>query len=334
MDGSEPKRMESVVDMSFLAPPGAVMDWRRVLLTSLADSGGLLDRLPATTAELAEQLKLDPKSIRMNLEALTAWEVVESTDGKFAAGPEFPDDRDRLLIRRHAQVLSRWAVELPDRLADPLNRKREPRSVGDVAEWLGALGIRARHWAPAVIDMCLDAFPGARTVLDVAGGHGEYAIEAASRGLDVTMIDLPAVIGSVREWPRVRESGIDLVEGDVFESEITGSFDLVLCFGFTHTQPPERVGTLFRRLAAVTSDGGGIAIKTFIRGASPETLIFAVQKLVAGNNGDTHTLEQYTQWLADAGYDPPRLVDRDAPTLLLANFGGGSDRQSVGETAN
>ena len=130
---------------------------------------------------------------------------------------------------------------------------------------------------------------GARTVLDVAGGHGEYAIEAASRGLDVTMIDLPAVIGSVREWPRVSESGIDLVEGDVFESEITGSFDLVLCFGFTHTQPPERVGTLFRRLAAVTSDGGGVAIKTFIRGASPATLIFAVQKLVAGNNGDTHT---------------------------------------------
>ena len=123
----------------------------------------------------------------------------------------------------------------------------------------------------------------------VAGGHGEYAIEAASRGLDVTMIDLPAVIGSVREWPRVRESGIDLVEGDVFESEITGSFDLVLCFGFTHTQPPERVGTLFRRLAAFTSDGGGVAIKTFIRGASPATLIFAVQKLVAGNNGDTHS---------------------------------------------
>ena len=25
MDGSEPKQMESVVDMSFLAPPGAVM---------------------------------------------------------------------------------------------------------------------------------------------------------------------------------------------------------------------------------------------------------------------------------------------------------------------
>ena len=315
--------MASVVDMSFLAPPGALVDWRRVLLTNLADSAGLLDRLPATAAELAEQLKLDAKSIRMSLEALTAWEVVESTDGKFAAGPEFPTDDDRLVIRQHAQILSRWAQELPDRLADPVNRKREPRSAGDVAEWLGALGTRARHQAPAVIDMCLEVFSGAKTVLDVAGGHGEYAIEAASRGLDVTMIDLPAVIGSVREWPRVRESGINLVEGDVFETEVTGSFDLVLCFGFTHTQPPERIGTLFRRLATVTSDGGGIAIKTFIRGASPAALIFAVQKLVAGNNGDTHTLEQYTQWLVDAGYDPPRLVDRDARTLLLAHFGGG-----------
>ena len=68
-------------------------------------------------------------------------------------------------------------------------------------------------------------------------------------------------------------------------------------------------------------DGGGIAIKTFIRGASPATSIFAVQKLVAGNNGDTHTLDRYTQWLVDAGFDEPWLVDRDAPTLLLANFG-------------
>ncbi len=321
MNRSELRQLESAVDMSFLAPPGEVMDWRRVLLTNLADSAGLLDRLPATAAELAAQLNLDPKSIRINLEALAAWQVIESTDGNFAAGPEFPTDSDRQLIHQHARVLSRWAAELPDRMADPIGGKREPRTSAEIAEWLEALGPRARHHAPAVIDMCLEAFPSAKTVLDVAGGHGEYAIEAASRGLDVTMIDLPAVIGSVCEWPRVRKSGINLVGGDVFETEVTGSFDLVLCFGFTHTQSPERVGTLFRRLAAVTSDGGGIAIKTFIRGASPATSIFAVQKLVAGNNGDTHTLDRYTQWLVDAGFDEPRLVDRDAPTLLLANFG-------------
>lgn len=317
------------LDMSFLAAPGTVQDWRRMLLTNLADTAGLLDRLPASVSELAEALDFDPKSIRVILEALSSWGVVDADGGTLGPGPEFPSEADRRLIRQHAQFLTRWATELPDRLTDPVNHERAPRSAEAVAAWLGGLAARARQQAPEVIDMCLDAFPHAKTVLDIAGGHGEYGIEAARRGLDVTMIDLPLVADVVKEWPRVRDSGISLVGGDIFETEVEGCFDLVLCFGFTHTQPPERIGPLFRRLAAVTNAGGGIAIHTYLRGESPEASIFAVQMLVAGNNGDTHTLEQYTRWLIDAGYSPPRLVDRETRTLLLADC-----RASKLDTAN
>ena len=108
MSGYGPRQLEIAADMSFLAPPGAVADWRRVLITSLADNAGILDGLPSTASELAGQLSLDPKRTR------------------------------------------------------------------------------------------------------------EYAVEAASRGPEVTMTDLPSVIGSVHNWPRVRNSGIKLVASDVF----------------------------------------------------------------------------------------------------------------------
>lgn len=307
------------MDLSFLAPPGELLDWRRVVLTNVADDAGLLDRLPATAADLAGELDLDSHSVRVVLEALTVWDVVAHTDGAFAPGSQFPDESDRHQLRQHAQFLGRWADDLPGRLPERLQHDRAPRTPEALAGWLRSLGARARQQAPAIIDRCMAAFPDTTTVLDLAGGHGEYGIEAARRGSKVTLFDLPGVIDLVGQWPSVADSGVELRPGDAFEDDLGGPYDLVLCFGFSHTQPAERTERLFQRLAAVTATGGGIAVNTFLRGSSAPAMLFAVQMLVAGNGGDTHRLEDYTRWLTRAGYRRPELVDQDSRTLLLAS---------------
>ena len=238
--------------------------------------------------------------------------------GRFAPGPELPGEADRHQLRQHAQFIGRWANDLPARLPDHRNHDRTPRSPEALAGWLRSLGARARQQAPAILDRCLDAFPDATRVLDLAGGHGEYGMEAARRGLEVTLFDLPAVIDVVGTWPAVAESGVTLRPGDAFADELGGPYDLVLCFGFSHTQPGQRIAGLFGRLATATAPGGGIAINTFTRGESDVARLFAVQMLVAGNGGDTHHLDDYRRWLTDAGYADPDVVERGPRSLLLA----------------
>lgn len=311
------------MDPNFLARPGELLDWRRVVLTQLAVDAGLIDRLPGTPESLAGgrngQPDLDPHSVRVLLEGLTVWEVVTvDGDGRFAAGPQLPGEADRHQLRQHAQFIGRWVNDLPDRLPDHRNRDRTPRSPEALAGWLRSLGARARQQAPAIIDRCLEAFPDARRVLDLAGGHGEYGMEAARRGLEVTLFDLPAVIDVVGAWPELVESGVTLRPGDAFDDDVGGPYDLILCFGFSHTQPGERIAGLFGRLGQATAPDGGIAVNTFVRGESDVARLFAVQMLVAGNGGDTHRLEEYRRWLADAGYGEPVLVDRGTRTMLLA----------------
>ena len=307
-------------DLGFLAVPDDLADWRMVLLVDNAAKAGLLDSLPATAEDAAVNVDMHPKSARVLLDALTVFDVVvvDDTDALYRPGPAMPDADQRAILSQHAQFIGRWASELPDRLPDPINRERRPWVRPGLAGWLGSLGARAKGEAPGVIDRCLAAFPEAKTVLDVAGGHGEYGIEAARRGLDVTLLDLPQVIDIVADWPSVRESGISTWAGDVFESRPDATFDLVLAFGFTHTQAAERIATLFPHLAALTNPGGGLAVNTFLRGEGPVARLFAVQMLIAGNNGDTHRLEDYISWITAAGYGEPQLDRGNGRTLLLA----------------
>ncbi len=316
--------MASDLDLGFLAEPGDLADWRMVILVDNAVKAGLLDSLPATAGEAAAEAGIHPKAARVLLDALTVFGVVvvdveaDADADVYRSGPAMPDVDQRAILAQHAQFIGRWASELPGRLPDPIDRERRPWIRPGLAGWLQSLGARAKREAPSVIDRCLAVFPDATTVLDVAGGHGEYGIEAARRGLDVTLLDLPQVIDIVSEWPSVRESGIRLWAGDVFESQFDNTFDLVLAFGFTHTQPADRIATLFPRLAALTNPGGGLAVNTFLRGQGPVARLFAVQMLIAGNNGDTHRLEDYVTWMTAAGYDEPRLDSGNGRTLLLA----------------
>ncbi len=307
------------MDPSFLASPGEILDWRRVILTHLADDVGLFERLPATPEELAATGDLDPHSVRVLLEALSVWDVVTlGGGGRFTTGPELPDESGRHQIRQHAQFIGRWHDELPARMGHRLRAERASRSPEALAGWLRSLGARARDQASATLDRCLEAFPDATRVLDLAGGHGEYGMEAARRGLEVTLFDLPAVIDVVSSWPPVAESGMTLRPGDAFADDLGGPYDLVLCFGFSHTQPGERIAGLFGRLGEVTAPDGGIAVNTFLRGESEVARLFAVQMLVAGNGGDTHRLEDYQRWLTDAGYRASHLVGQSTQMLLLA----------------
>ncbi|MFN2608757.1 MAG: methyltransferase [Acidimicrobiales bacterium] len=310
--------MAAPADLTFLAPPGEVADWRLVLLFDAVAASGALAALPATLDELAADLGLDRHGLRVTLDALAAWGVVaREGDDHYRPGPEAPDASEAAALRHHARALRQWAATVDHRLrgAPPEVRPGMP----DPELFLDGLAVGARRAAPAVVDLCLARFPAARSVLDLGGGHGEYSLEFARRGLQATMQDLPTMAEIVARRGVLAEAGVELVAGSFFDAVPDGPFDLAFCAGITHTFDGAHNQALYRRLRPVVAPGGGVAVVTMLRHRHPLADVFAVQMLANANGGDTHGEDEYRAWLGQAGFavDEAPVDVRNRPQSVL-----------------
>lgn len=289
-----------MTDLSFLAPPGDVADWRMTLLFDAVAASGVFERLPGRVDDLAAELGLDAHALQVALDALAVWNVVEADGrGGFRPAATAPG-ADAATLRHHARAVRAWATSIEDRL-----RGVAPEGPGGIPQpevFHDALATGARKAAPALVDLCLARFPEATCVLDLGGLHGEYSLEFARRGLRVTMQDLPPMIDLVRRRGRLEAAGVELFAGSFFETVPGGPFDLAFCCGVTHTFDGARNVALYRRLRPVVSPPGGVAVVTFLRHRHPLADVFAVQMLVNAHGGDSHGEGDYRAWLDEAGF--------------------------------
>ncbi|CAA9433550.1 MAG: hypothetical protein AVDCRST_MAG37-781 [uncultured Rubrobacteraceae bacterium] len=307
-------------DLSFLAPPGEVADWRMVATFDAAAEAGLFEQLPATPAQVASRLGLDERAVRILLGALSVWGVVEKHAGRYSMHPDWSCDQgEAATLRHHARVLRTWSTQLGDRLrGTPPSPSKIPPERRRL--WLEALAASAREQAPLVVETCLKRFPNVRRVLDLGGGHGEHARAFARRGLSVMLQDTEPTVELLKE-SELPSSGVELFAGDFFEVLPNAQFDLVLCAGVTHTYDGERNRLLYRRIASILASGGGLAIITFLPEQDPRASIFAVQMLAVSAGGDAHKEIKYREWLEAEGYRAPEIrhLSNTANFLLLTS---------------
>lgn len=306
-------------ELSFLVPPGEALDWRMVVLCDAAASCGVLAGLPATPRAVAARLDLDDHAVRVVLEALAQWRVVEEVEGTYALGPAAPASPDATaVIRHHAAAVRNWAGQVEP----SLRGGAQPRSPGDqrgMGIMLAALDVNGRESAPGAVDACLERLPGARRALDLGGGHGQYALELARRGLDVTLQDQAPAVEWTEQRGELARAGVTRFTGDFFETFPDGVFDAVFCAGVVYTYGPDAVLELYRRVRAAIAPGGALAVHTFVRGDAPLAPIFAVQMLGSRRGGDTHDLDEHRRWLGRAGYatvEPVRLARRPEHLIM------------------
>lgn len=300
---------------SFLATPGDVGDWRLVTMLDAAHETGLAAHLPGQPADVASRAGLEAEPVRVLLEALAVFGVVRRDGDGTYHWDAAPDDGEVAVVRHHARALRRWSTGLADRLrgSDPGSSRPQ-----DLDVFLPALAVQARERAGPLVDRCLTRFPRARRVADLGGGHGEYALEFARRGLEVTLQDVPAVVDWLRARGTVEPDGVTLFAGDFHVTLPDGPFDLVLLAGVTHIFAGADLRDLFARLRPRVSDDGGLAISTMVRGDHVVAPLFAVQMLLNGRGGDTHAQSDYRRWLAEAGFaDITTTSLDDGPTTLL-----------------
>jgi cyclopropane fatty-acyl-phospholipid synthase-like methyltransferase len=165
---------------------------------------------------------------------------------------------------------------------------------------------------------------GARSVLDVAGGHGEHSMALCRRhpGLEATVVDLPGAVGVGQGI--VEQAGlarrVRFVEGDMFAVDLGGPYDAALCCNIVHHLDPAETMKLFGRIATALPPGAPLCIVDRFDDDGPLSLFFHLVSRAGPYNRD-----DVANWAIASGFDAPRVrrVTR-APALTLLVAGRSS----------
>jgi SAM-dependent methyltransferase len=158
---------------------------------------------------------------------------------------------------------------------------------------------------------------GARTLLDLGGGPGTYAMAFLTENpaLRATVCDRPAALDVAKEIAsahktRARLSYLPL---DVIAEDIPGFYDVIWYSNVLHIYSREDNQAVFRRAAAALNPGGRLLIQdAFLHdrdGLFPdEASLFAVSMLLFTEGGDTYKATEAKAWLIDAGFERIKVL--------------------------
>lgn len=171
----------------------------------------------------------------------------------------------------------------------------------------------------------VDLDADATSLLDVAGGHGEFSMGLCRRHSDLhaRVVDLPGSARIGREI--VAEAGmtdrVQFVEGDMFEADLGGPHDGALCFNIIHHLEPQPMRALFERVASALRPGAPLCVlDVFDRpaGTRPDTSSMLGLFFHLTSGADTYTADEVSDWLAVSGFEPPQRKSlRQLPGLAL-----------------
>lgn len=315
----------------------------QLLLTAL--DLGVFDLLadgPKSAVQIAAALGLDPRATEIAANALVAF-------GFLRLGPEgyandepsarflvrrSPDDRGEIL--RHLQASWEDWAELAQtwRTGKPaLRRKTQqlPSSAEGLRHFILGMENVTRELAPLLAERL--PLESCRTVLDLGGGPGNYALAFAQRwpALWVAHFDLPPTSAIAREFLAGRGGAerISFREGDFLAAPLGEGYDFVWASQVIHMLGEADVRLLLKRVADALAPGGRVGVhdqflessKTAPRAAA----LFGVHMLVATDGGRTYSLDETVRWMEEAGLAAEAPLEYGGPSRVALARKKGSE---------
>ena len=157
----------------------------------------------------------------------------------------------------------------------------------------------------------------ARSLLDVGGGPGTYALEFLKHNprLRAGVWDREAALEVARQIAASVRYGTRLscYPGDLFDSPVPGTFDVIWVSNVIHLFSPADNTTLFRKLKRGLNPGGRILLQdTFLMDKpgfdATGTNLFAVTMLLYTPEGNTYRARDVQEWLKTCGFHHPRCL--------------------------
>lgn len=157
----------------------------------------------------------------------------------------------------------------------------------------------------------------ARTLLDVGGGPGTYALEFLKKNpkLEAGVWDRQAaleVAGQIATEQKL-DARMSNVEGDFLNDPVPGSFDILWLSNVIHIYSAEENIGLLKKLRKSLRPGGRVLIQdTFLQdkeGLRPlESNLFAVTMLLFTETGNTYSISEVQGWFTTAGFKKTRRL--------------------------
>jgi 3-hydroxy-5-methyl-1-naphthoate 3-O-methyltransferase len=302
--------------------------------------------------ELAALTGASPRGLRAILYALAGFNLLaKDADGRFSLTPESsaflvstrPGYMGGLIRHTSTQLIPLW-LKLNDAVM-----------AGKPAAGVNQEGPGAEFFHHFVMDIFPMSYPSAQALaahlaaagsagpsghlsghpsgqparaLDLAAGSGVWGIALAEAfpDLRVTAVDWPGVLDVTRQC--VERHGFaerfTLVPGDLLEAPFGSGHDVAILGHILHSEGERRGRVLLSKTFEALAPGGTIAIAEFLvnedRSGPPNGLVFAVNMLVATEEGDTWSFAEIARWLEAAGFENPRTMPAPGPSpLILAN---------------
>jgi len=302
---------------------------------------GIADQLaasPRTLLELARAVGADAGALARLLTAaealgLVAWDG-ETWRNTAWASETLVSSAPRPLIHflQHQQAFyRRWS-----RLAEAVRAGRRPeenRSDENAPDWVRRFTLMlydlARLQADQVADALaplLDGLPHPPRILDVGGGHGEYAMALARRlpKAEAVVFDLPPVISITAELiAQARlEHRVRVAAGDFHRDSLGSGYDLALLFGVLVSENDPSALRLLATVRQALAPGGWIAITVLVPGDADTRLRVALRDLhmlLSTDHGRVPDVATVEAWLLASGFvDVQRLpIGDDSVNQLI-----------------
>ena len=296
----------------------------------------LLEQEPLTVTELADRSGASERGLTAILNALVGLEFLARRGDRYVLTPESaaflvstkPSYCGGFVRHLTRQVLPNWL-----HLTESVGTGRPAVKGNDqadgqqfFAEFVEAL-FPLSYGAAKALGEHLGIAKARKpvSVLDIGAGSGVWGIALAHQSPYVTVraVDWPTVLEVTVNVARRQGVGdrLETVAGDLMEADFGNGHQVATIGHILHSEGPDRSRRLLQKTFEALAPGGTVAISEFMpnndRTAPPTPLIFAVNMLVHSEEGDTFTFAEMSDWLREAGFVKPRLLEAPAPSPLV-----------------
>ncbi len=217
------------------------------------------------------------------------------------------------LLRTHWEDWSKLTRSV--RKGCPVDDDGDPDDPAYRRAFTWAMHHRSRDVAPEIAARI--NLQGARTLLDLGGGPGTYALAFLNRNprLRATVCDRAPALEVAREIASTDPAGrrLSYLPLDFMRRAIPGQYDVIWYSNVLHIYSPASNHRLFRKLARTLTPAGRLLIQdAFIHdpnGLFPaEANLFAVTMLLFTDEGNTYSTSETSTWLRKAGFGRVRRL--------------------------
>jgi SAM-dependent methyltransferase len=338
-----PNIVENFLFYTINQAPAPVLDiWSAIGFQAIAAAVRLglfevLAKQPASPAETAAELELDPDGLAILLKYLETAGYVEEQRGKYHNSKTTEKWMLSSSESDFSPYFTFWAELIPEFYRRPEESIRAGEAPRNLYQWLAGQPAVSEDFQKAMIAISrlvapevsrkLKFLDGKKRILDIGGGHGEYSALLCRKypELEAVILDTPNALEAGKDHLSGSdlEARIHFEEGDFRKDPLGTGYDAALVFNIIHGFKAEDNIHLFRRVLDALNPGGTLIVLEQVDGKLPMRAYSAVVQLLALTyyhtlDGQVYRADEIASWIEAAGYQDIRQVPlQTAPGNIL-----------------